>query len=137
MALKLSGFDDLFDDLNNLGNVGKKIGRKAVQEGSKIVLEQQKKDAPKNTSESAKNLKVTKVKTYKSGNTWANIGIDGSNFNEVKGLYFNHYGFELWKNGERVEPHVGWMDESLKKVEDKASEKMMQIVSSELDEILR
>ena len=47
MSVELSGFDELISDLNNLGAIGNKIGRKAVEEGAKIVLEQQKKDAPR------------------------------------------------------------------------------------------
>lgn len=37
MGIKTSGFDDLLNDLNNLGNIGNKIGKKAVEEGTKIV----------------------------------------------------------------------------------------------------
>ena len=47
MSVEFSGFDELINDLNNLGNIGNKIGKKAVEEGAKIVLEQQKKDAPR------------------------------------------------------------------------------------------
>lgn len=138
MGISFSGFDDLISDLNNLGNVGKKVGRKAVEEGSKIVLDQQKKDAPKDKDceHGADKLKITNIKTYKSGTVVGKVGIDSSNWDEVDHLYYQHYGFELWKNGERVEPHIGWMDDSFKKVEDKASNKIIEVISSELDKIL-
>jgi hypothetical protein len=136
--ISFNGFEDLVSDLNNLGNIGTKIGRKAVEEGSKIVLEQQIKDAPKDKDgeHGADKLKVTNIKKYKSGTVVGKVGIDDSNWDEVEHLYYQHYGFELWKNGERVEPHIGWMNDSFKKSKDKASEKMIEIVSSEIDKIL-
>lgn len=138
MGIKISGFDDILNDLNNLGNVGNKIGKKAVEEGTKIVLEQQKKDAPKDKDgdHGADKLKVTNIKKYKS-TVVGKVGIDESNWDEVDHLYYQHYGYELWKNGERVEPHLGWMDDSFKKVKDKASETMMSIVEQEIDKILK
>ena len=61
MAVNLSGFNDLLSDLDNLGDIGSKVGKKAVTEGAKMVLEQQKKDAPRDSGEGADNLKVTKI----------------------------------------------------------------------------
>lgn len=37
MAIEFSGFDELVNDLNNLGAIGNKIGKQAVEEGAKIV----------------------------------------------------------------------------------------------------
>lgn len=139
MTVSFNGFDELVNDLNNLGNIGTKIGRKAVEEGSKIVLAQQIKDAPKDKDgeHGADKLKVTNIKKYKSGTVVGKVGIDDSNWDEVDHLYYQHYGFELWKNGERVEPHLGWMNDSFKKVKDKASETMINIVGQEIDQILK
>lgn len=138
MGISFSGFDDLLNDLNNIGNVGNKISRKAIEEGTKIVLEQQKKDAPKSddNDHGADKLKVTDIKRYSSGTVVGKVGIDSSNWDDVDHLYYQHYGFELWKNGERVDPHLGWMDDSFKKIEGKASEEMIKIISSEIDKIL-
>lgn len=138
MGISFGGFDDLLNDLNNLGDVGKKVGKKAMGEATKIVLDQQKKDAPKgkDNDHGADTLKVTNIKTYKSGTVIGKVGIDSSNWNQVDHLYYQHYGFEHYKNGERVEVHLGWMDDSFKKVKDKASDKIIEVISSELDRIL-
>lgn len=139
MSIELGGFDDLLNDLNNLGSIGKKIGKKAITEGSKLVLEQQKKDAPRDSDgeHGADKLKVTNIKSYKSGTVVAKVGIDSTNWDDVAHLYYQHYGFEHYKNGERVEVHLGWMDDSFKKVKDKASEQIMEIASQEVDKILK
>lgn len=139
MGIELKGIDKLVEDLNRLGDVGNKIGKKAVVEGAKIVLDQQIKDAPRDedNKHGADNLKVTKIKRYKTGTWVGRVGIDSSNWEETKHLYFQHYGFEHYKNGERVDPHLGWMDDSFKKIKERAENTMIEIANKELDEILK
>ena len=139
MSVEFSGFDELINDLNNLGNIGNKIGKKAVEEGAKIVLEQQKKDAPRDADNEhgADKLDITEIKKYaKSGTVVAKVGISSENWEEAKHLYFQNYGYELWKNGKMVNTHVGWIDDSFKKCKDKATEKMIEIAKQEIDKIL-
>nr|DAN39037.1 MAG TPA: hypothetical protein [Caudoviricetes sp.] len=140
MSVELSGFDELISDLNNLGAIGNKIGRKAVEEGAKIVLEQQKKDAPRSddNDHGADKLDITEIKKYaKSGTVVGRVGISSYNWEFTKGLYFNHYGFEHYKSGKMVDVHVGWMNDSFKKCKDKAAKIMIDIASKEIDKILK
>lgn len=140
MSISFSGFDDLINDLNNLGAIGNKIGKKAVEEGAKIVLEQQKKEAPRDADDNehgADKLDITEIKKYsKSGTVVGRVGISAENWEEAKHLYFQNYGYELWKNGKMVNTHVGWIDDSFKKCKDKATEKMIEIAKQEIDKIL-
>ena len=140
MSVELSGFDELISDLNNLGAIGNKIGRKAVEEGAKIVLEQQKKDAPRSddNDHGADKLDITEIKKYaKSGTVVGRVGISSDNWEFTKVLYFNHYGFEHYKSGKMVDVHVGWMNDSFKKCKDKAAKIMIDIASKEIDKILK
>lgn len=140
MGIEFSGFDDLINDLNNLGAIGNKIGKQAVEEGAKIVLEQQKKDAPRDADDNehgADKLDITEIKKYsKSGTVVGKVGISAENWEECKHLYFQNYGYELWKNGKMVNTHVGWIDDSFKKCKDKATKKMIEIAKQEIDKIL-
>ncbi|MBD7914214.1 hypothetical protein H9660_03555 [Clostridium sp. Sa3CUN1] len=140
MSLEFNGFDELINDLNNLGNIGNKIGKKAVEEGAKIVLEAQKRDAPRSGDDDhgADKLDIAEIKKYaKSGTVVGRIGISKDNWEFTKGLYFNHYGFEHYKSGEMVDVHIGWMNDSFKKCKEKASEKIIDIASKEIDKILK
>ena len=140
MAIEFSGFDELLNDLNNLGTIGNKIGKKAVEEGAKIVLEQQKRDAPRSddNDHGADNLDIAEIKKYaKSGTCVARIGITNENWESTKGLYFNHYGFEHYKSGEMVNKHIGWMTDSFKKCKEKASKVIIDVASKEIDKILK
>ena len=140
MAIELNGFDELISDLNNLGSIGNKIGKQAIEEGAKIVLEQQKKDAPRSGDDDhgADKLDITEIKKYtKSGTVVGRVGISSDNWEFTKGLYFNHYGFEHYKSGKMVDVHIGWMNDSFKKCKEKASEKIIDIASKEIDKILK
>lgn len=135
----IEGLDNLLDDLGRLGDVGKKVGKKAVQNASKIVLNQQKKDAPRSDDEEhgADKLKVTQIKTYKTGTCVGKIGIDSSNWEDTKGLWFQNFGFEHYKSGKRVEPHVGWMRQSFDKVKEETYKSIENEVLSEIDKIIK
>lgn len=140
MAVKFNGFDEFINDLNNLGAIGNKIGKQTVKEGAKIVLRQQKRDAPrdKGNVHGADKLDITEIKKYsKSSTCIARIGISNENWEEAKHLYFHHYGYELWKNGEMINVHVGWMTDSFKKCKEKAAKAMLDIASKEIDKILK
>lgn len=140
MSIELSGFDELVSDLNNLGSIGNKIGKKAIEEGAKIVLEQQKKDAPRSEDDDhgADKLDITEIKRYaKSGTIIGRVGISKDNWEYTKGLYFNNYGFEHYKSGKIVDIHIGWMNDSFKKCKEKASEVIIDIASKEIDKILK
>lgn len=140
MGVKINGFDELISDLNNLGTIGNKIGRQAVEEGAKIVLEQQKKDAPRSddNDNGADKLDITEIKKYaKSGTVVGKVGISSDNWEFTKGLYFNHYGFEHYKSGKIVDIHVGWMNDSFKKCKEKAAKAIIDTASKEIDKILK
>ena len=140
MAVKFNGFDEFINDLNNLGTIGNKIGKQAVEEGAKIVLRQQKRDAPrdKDNVHGADKLDITEIKKYsKSSTCIARIGISSENWEFTKGLYFNHYGFEHYKSGKMINVHVGWMNDSFKKCKEKAAKAMMDVASKEIDKILK
>ena len=141
MSVELSGFDELISELNNLGAIGHKIGKQAIEEGAKIVLEQQKKDAPRDKNDSkhgADKLDITEIKKYaKSGTVVGRVGISSDNWEFTKGLYFNHYGFEHYKSGKMVNVHVGWMNDSFKKCKEEAAKVMIDIASKEIDKILK
>lgn len=154
MGLKTKGFDDLDKTLNALGSVGRKVGQKAVREGMKPILEQMKKDAPNNPkgisplgltykkTKGAKALKVTKVKTYaKTGTTIIRAGIDKSNWDETKHLYFHHYGYENKGlkgrfEGVQVNTHVGWVTKSFNHKKEEGMKRMTEVVQSEINNII-
>lgn len=137
MGMEINGFDDLFGTLDLLGNVGTKVGKKAVKAGLDEVLKQMEDDAPKDTGNSSKNLDITTLKQYKGGTIWGSCGISSKNWEETKALWFQHYGYENHITGQRTETNVGWMTSSFEKSNQKAENKIVDVVSNELDSILK
>lgn len=123
--------------IDELGNIGNKIANSALKEGAEVVLEQQKKDAPKSDDgdNAADKLLVDKIKKYKNGAKSIKIGITEQNFEDTKHLYFQNYGYEHYKNGERVEVHLGWMEDSFEKVKEKVSEDIKDKIRDEINKI--
>lgn len=131
-GVSMNGFDDLINTLNDLGNITNKVGKEALEEGSEIVLKQQKKDAPRDSGDGGKHLKIVKGNSKVS-----RIGIDHSNWEECKGIYFQNYGFIHYKDGKLVDPHIGWVEESFKKCKDKAEKAIVDKLEKEIDRILK
>ncbi len=134
MSLETKGFNELVSKLELMAAKGKVIAKEAVGEGAKVVLEQQRKDAPRLTGSSANALKIGELKTYKSG-AYAKIGINKDNWEEAKALYYQHFGYNnkgwnMKKNPKMVTKHVGWMNESFNKCETNARMKIIERVKA-------
>ncbi|MDY3960171.1 HK97-gp10 family putative phage morphogenesis protein [Romboutsia timonensis] len=136
MSLEIKGIEELQAKLEALGKVGDKVEGTAVKKGAKVVLDHFKKNAPKDSGNSRNALKVTSTKRFKNGGLWSQVGIDGSNWDKTKGLYFQHYGYLNHATGKRVNKNVGWMSEEFAKVEKYASETIINEVQKELNKIL-
>lgn len=140
MGMSIDGFDDLFGTMEALGQVGKKVGKKAVKEGLKVTVSSLKRYAPKDSGEGAENLKVISIKAYKSGSVWGKCGIDSSNWDESGHLWYQNYGYENYGlnfSGDKVNKHIGWIEEAFKKCKNEAESEMFKEIENELDKILR
>lgn len=133
MGFELDGFDELANKLEALGNLGNTISNKALKEGSKIILSEQKKVAPKDKDTSthgADFLDTTKIRKYKNGNAYISIGITKDNWEKCKGLWFQNF------NGIHADPkNVGWISKAYEKSKSDANKKIQSIVSAEINQI--
>lgn len=138
MTVKISGFNELERKLDSLGDVGRKVGKQAVREGIKVVVDQMKKDAPKDTGNSAKSLKTTAIKTYpRTGTAVARAGINASNWEKTKSLYFQHYGYINHINNKKVTKNVGWLSRSFNKSKNEGQKRMVDVAQSEINKIIK
>lgn len=140
MSMKVSGFDDLLNTLDSLGKVGDQIGKKAIREGLKPVLNQMKKDAPKDDGQGFKKLRVTGVKQFNSGTIIGYCGIDSKNWDDTKHLLFQHYGYSnhgLNFKGLPIGVNVGWMTLSYEKVKSDAENSLKEAINRQLDTVFK
>lgn len=140
MALEVKGLDDITRTLENLGKAGDKIAVGAVKKSLKQALPKIRQVAPEDTGQGKKKLKVTKVKKYRKS-VWGGLGIDRTNWEAAKGVYFQHYGYENhgWGDrfkGMRISKHVGWFDRATQAVEKEVLDTLENTLLSEIDKIL-
>ena len=131
-SFRMEGFDDLVRKLDTMGQVGNKIGNNALKAASQVIVEQQKKDAPRDTGKGAESLKPGKIKTSAAKNKYIQVGIvSESNWESVQGVYFQHYGYKNHRTGKY---HAGslWMDHSFEKAKGVAAKLMLTIINKEL-----
>ena len=136
MALETEGFDDLFDTLDLLGNVGDKIGKDAVTKAAKSGLPYLKQYAPKDSGDGAKKLRYINTKKFKN-DWWSQMGIDDKNWEACRGLWFQHWGYTHWKSKEKISKNVGWMDKAYKKAESEMEKVMMKELNDGIDRVLK
>lgn len=133
MGFELKGFDELERKLEALGDVGNTISNKALKEGSQIVVEEQKKLAPrdsKNDQHGADQLGVSKIKKYKNGNAYIRVGLVNGNWDSFKGIYYQNFN-GVHSSGE----HVGWMQKAFNNAKSEAEQQMRNTLLSEIRKI--
>lgn len=137
---QVEGFDNLIDKLSLLGNAGNKIANKGLKAGAKVIVDQQKRDAPKHRKgpshgkpmHGADYLKVGNIRTAKSKNKYIQVGItDAETWHNAKGVYFQHFGFFNHRN-KRYVAGSQWIDNSFKKSKSNAANVLLKYLESEI-----
>ena len=74
------------------------------------------------------------TKIYNSNSASIQVGLlnTEANFEDYKGLYFNNYGFELWKNGKYYAPHSGWFDTAVENAKKEIITDMKEQLKNEI-----
>lgn len=138
--LSISGIDELINKLEKIGRAGKTVANKALKEAGRVVVAQQKIDAPRHkggpsngkTKHGGDALKVGRIRTSKSKNSYVQIGItDAKVWEYAKGIYFQHHGFY----NHRAKKYIAgsqWVTKSFKKVKKEAAKVMKDALKKEI-----
>jgi len=130
--MSVEGFDELLKKLESMGSVGGTIENRALKVGAEIIVEEQKRNAPKDTQDGSKELKVGNIRTAKSKNKYVQVGIPpGVDWDKAKGIYFQHHGYKNHRTG-RYHAATLWMDKSFIKAKEKAMSAMLSVLEKEL-----
>ena len=127
----IKGLDKLIkklDDLTDLGveNIINDCGNK---------LKNKIQDEAKTFSDTEyQYILVGETKIYGCNSGKVSIGLlnTKANFEDYKGLYFNNYGFELWKNGKYYAPHIGWFDTAVENARKEIISEMKKQLNNEI-----
>ncbi len=140
--LTIDGLDECLELCESLGQVGTKMEKESLRSAMKPGLQILKYEAPRNSGRGAEALKINKIKKYKSGSLWGSMGIDSSNWEQTKSIYFQHYGYHNWGQNGRwkgmyIDKHAGWYDKALKKMEKPVLDTLELEITKRIDKILR
>lgn len=133
MSLQVKGLQQLIDDFERQQKV--KVSKDALKKAGDYVLEVEKKIVNQTHRKWARpkgidNLRKFPIRSYQKS-AYIDIGLKGKNaktdWDAVKGLYFNHYGFFHNKSGKYI-AGSRWMD----KAYDQSEEKALKILSDEM-----
>lgn len=142
MAIQIDGLDEILETTLSLGDIGKKIEVSAFRRALKPSIEIIKRYTPKDSGEGQKHIKASKIKKYKSGSIWGQLGISSNNWEQTKGIYFQHYGYSNWGlggifKGVRVDKHAGWFDDAHDAIRDVTLNNLEKEVTKAVDKILK
>lgn len=150
MAVNVKGMQELIDHFDKMGN--QKVPKKALKQAGEYVRKVEKKVAESTHSKYSRNNSESGAKHLRSfpprvrkGKGFVDIGLKekgATNWDNVRGLYFNHYGFyhNGWhkqgtaknrQNGGRKGKYIAgsrWMDRAY----DQSADKAYEILEKEL-----
>lgn len=135
MAIELKGVDNLLKRLNKLSNIETK---EAVIEVAKD-MQKAIQDKASTFSENADEIKAFEPRTYANGSSYVDIGLKGSDsdWNSIKGLYFQNYGFYNggwnFKNTHPyIDNHILWFNEAIQGIENECKSKLKVKLKEEI-----
>lgn len=145
MKFEVIGMSELIDKINKYHDTPNKVGNKALKAASQIVLEVEKSTLlsmhrkDRSTGKGAANLKVGNIKTYSSGSKFVGVGftkdkMGGASWDDIKGAYFNHYGWYNNRGGNYV-AGSNWLGVAYDKAVDASYTTMKNILIAELNKV--
>ena len=132
----IKGLDNLLKKLDSLTDLDTSS---IVEDCADKAVEIVRNKAQEFSDEEYMCIDKSPIKTYRSNSAAVDVGLLDTNhdFEEYKGLWFNNYGFTLWKNGKFYAPHVGWFDEAKEEVAKEVMKEMKTKLKQEINEKLR
>lgn len=115
MAIEIKGINNLINRLNKLSNIETK---EIIIEVSKDMQEAIKEKAS-NFSQNSDEIKAFEARSYANGSTYIDVGLKSSDsdWERIKGLYFQNYGFNDYGwhfSGQyHITNHLMWFDEAV------------------------
>lgn len=95
-----------------------------TKECADIVLECQRSAAPKRTGKGAGALNIVAERTGK-GYVYYDVGINSSNWEQTKHLWFHNYGYINHWNNTRYQAHAMWFKRAIHMCKGKVEAKML------------
>lgn len=142
-TIKIEGLQELFNKFDEVSHiVDNRAVNSAFLESANILLQAQKKAAPKDTRQGVDELKIGKVKTYKGykkvkvGLEYGNWTYGSNNANHGgRGIWYQHWGYTT--RGGKFIQGSHWMDDAYEATKAKASQMLISKLNEEIARVWR
>ena len=142
-SIKIEGLQDLYNKLDEVSHiVDSRAVNSAFLDSAQILLDAQKRNAPEDTGQGKRELKIGKVKTYrgykkvKVGLEYGNWSYGSTNANHGgRGIWYQHWGYTT--RGGRFIAGSHWMDDAFQASEARASAMLISQLSNEIARVWR
>ena len=128
----IKGLDKLIKKLDGLTDLGVD---KIVEDCGEKLRKSIQEEAKEFSKEEYQYLLKGQTQIYSGNSASVQVGLlnTEADFENYKGLYFNNYGFELWKNGKYYAPHLAWFDEAVENARKKIMDDMKKQLKSKIN----
>jgi hypothetical protein len=134
VAIEIKGIDNLLKRLNKLSQIETK---EAVEEVAKDMQEAIQEKAS-TFSSNADKIKAFEPRSYANGSTYIDVGLKSgdSDWEKIKGLYFQNYGFDdhgwHFTGQYHIANHLMWFNEAVQSVENECKSKLKTKLKQEI-----
>ena len=127
----IKGLDKLMNKLESLTDLDTQT---IVEDCGEKLRKSIQNEAKEFSDEEYQYILKGQTKIYNTNSASIQVGLlnTEANFEDYKGLYFNNYGFELWKNGKYYAPHIGWFDTAVENAKKEIITDMKEQLKNEI-----
>ncbi|NFT93936.1 hypothetical protein FDF86_16535 [Clostridium botulinum] len=131
MSIQIKGINNLINRIGKLSNI----------ESEKVVVETAKdmekaiKEKANTFSENADEIKAFEPKKF-GNSTYIDVGLKSSesDWDKIKGMYFNNYSYHPRGGATLVDSHIMWFDETVMTKEDEIKAKLKNELKKQVKE---
>ncbi|NFT93930.1 hypothetical protein FDF86_16495 [Clostridium botulinum] len=131
MSIQIKGINNLINRIGKLSNIETE---KAVISVAKDI-EKAVKEKASTFSDNADEIKAFEPKKF-GKSTYIHVGLKSSesDWDKIKGMYFNNYGYHPRGGATFVDSHIMWFDETVQAKEDEIKAKLKNELKKQVKE---
>ncbi|NFO41105.1 hypothetical protein FDB42_13575 [Clostridium botulinum] len=131
MSIQIKGINNLINRIGKLSNIETE---KAVISVAKDI-EKAVKEKASTFSNNADEIKAFEPKKF-GNSTYIDVGLKSSesDWDKIKGMYFNNYGYHPRGGTTYIDNHIMWFDETVQSKEDEIKAKLKNELKKQVKE---
>ncbi|SFC15073.1 hypothetical protein [Clostridium uliginosum] len=129
MSVEIKGINNLINRIGKLSNIeSEKVVIEVAEDMAKVI-----KEKASTFSENSEEIKAFKPKKF-GKSTYIDVGLKSSesDWDKIKGMYFNNYGYHPRGGATLVNEHIMWFDETVQGKENQVKTRLKAKLKEEV-----